>query len=108
MRKEFVFTPYFLALVTFMGSNYSTSSVLKLFLQVMKTPLKNKASFETMNNNLIGFTRPMILLLGSERQGLSPEQAAICEVMLHLPMKGRTTSLNLAVAAGVMLYQMSV
>ena len=56
----------------------------------------------------VQYKRPMILLLGSERQGLSPEQAAICEVMLHLPMKGRTTSLNLAVAAGVMLYQMSV
>lgn len=52
------------------------------------------------------FQRPFILLLGSERQGLSEEQAAVCHHMLRLPMHGRGTSLNLAVAAGVMLYAM--
>lgn len=53
-----------------------------------------------------GYPRPCILLLGSERQGLSVEQAAICEQLVRLPMRGRATSLNLAVAAGVMLYAM--
>ena len=52
------------------------------------------------------YPRPLILLLGSEREGLTPEQAAECQVMLRLPMTGRVTSLNLAVAAGVMLYAM--
>jgi TrmH family RNA methyltransferase len=52
------------------------------------------------------YQRPMILLLGSERQGLSAEQAAICDHLLRLPMSGRSTSLNLSVAAGVMLYAM--
>jgi tRNA G18 (ribose-2'-O)-methylase SpoU len=46
------------------------------------------------------------LLLGSERQGLSPVQAAACDALIRLPMRGRVTSLNLAVAAGVMLYAM--
>ena len=48
--------------------------------------------------------RPTILLLGSEQKGLLPEQLAICEDLLALPMRGRATSLNLAVAAGVFLY----
>lgn len=52
------------------------------------------------------YTPPFILLLGSERQGLSAEQAAACDCLLRLPMHGRITSLNLAVAAGVMLYDM--
>ena len=52
------------------------------------------------------YQRPAILLLGSEREGLTPEQQAVCEWMVKLPMKGRATSLNLAVAAGVMLYSM--
>ena len=52
------------------------------------------------------FERPAILLLGSERQGLTPEQAALCEELVGLPMHGHATSLNLAVAAGVMLYAM--
>jgi len=49
---------------------------------------------------------PRILLLGSEREGLSEEHKAICEWVACLPMKGRATSLNLAVAAGIMLYEM--
>jgi TrmH family RNA methyltransferase len=53
-----------------------------------------------------GYQRPLILLLGSERQGLSAAQAAVCHHMLRLPMHGRGSSLNLAVAAGVMLYAM--
>jgi len=52
------------------------------------------------------YGRPAILLLGSERQGLTPEQAALCEELIGLPMHGHATSLNLAVAAGVMLYAM--
>lgn len=52
------------------------------------------------------YTRPLILLLGSEREGLTPEQVAVCQVMLRVPMRGRVTSLNLAAAAGVMLYAM--
>jgi TrmH family RNA methyltransferase len=47
---------------------------------------------------------PLILLLGSEREGLSPEQRQACKLLLRLPMHGKGTSLNLAVAAGVMLY----
>lgn len=54
----------------------------------------------------VTYTRPLILLLGSEQKGLSPEQAAACEHLVRLPMVGRVTSLNLAVAAGVMLYAM--
>ena len=50
---------------------------------------------------------PWILLLGNEQKGLSPEQTALCEVTVALPMRGRTSSLNLSVAAGVLLYQLS-
>jgi TrmH family RNA methyltransferase len=49
-------------------------------------------------------TRPWILLLGSEQRGLTAEQRAACDIVLSLPMQGRSTSLNLAVAAGILLY----
>jgi len=48
---------------------------------------------------------PWILMLGNEQKGLSPEQIAACAVTVSLPMRGRVSSLNLAVAAGVLLYQ---
>ena len=52
------------------------------------------------------FNRPAILLLGSEREGLSDRHLKICERVIQLPMDGRVTSLNLAVAAGIMLHSM--
>jgi len=48
---------------------------------------------------------PWILVLGNEQKGLSSAQTKACDVAISLPMKGRVSSLNLAVAAGVLLYQ---
>jgi RNA methyltransferase, TrmH family len=48
---------------------------------------------------------PWALVLGNEQKGLSPEQSAACDVTVSLPMQGRVSSLNLSVAAGVLLYQ---
>ncbi len=48
---------------------------------------------------------PWILLLGNEQKGLTKEQTAVCDVTVSLPMQGRVSSLNLSVAAGVLLYQ---
>jgi TrmH family RNA methyltransferase len=57
--------------------------------------------------NLVPNT-PWILVLGHEQKGLSTEQTNACDVAVSLPMKGRASSLNLAVAAGVLLYQYCV
>ena len=46
-----------------------------------------------------------ILLLGSEQKGLSSDHLNVCDAAISLPMRGRTSSLNLAVAAGILLYQ---
>jgi TrmH family RNA methyltransferase len=56
--------------------------------------------------NVQNYQTPRILLLGSEREGLTAEQRSSCELVIRLPMHGHATSLNLAVAAGVMLYAM--
>jgi len=48
--------------------------------------------------------QPSVLVLGSEQKGLLPEQAKACEEMVSLPMRGHVSSLNLAVAAGILLY----
>jgi len=44
--------------------------------------------------------------LGNERQGLTEPQRQACHELLRLPMSGRVSSLNIAIAAGVMLYYM--
>lgn len=50
--------------------------------------------------------RPSILLLGNEQKGMTPEQMDACDVMISLPMHGQASSLNLSVAAGILLYAM--
>jgi TrmH family RNA methyltransferase len=51
------------------------------------------------------FRQPLLLLMGSEREGLTAEQQAACDLLVRVPMVGRSDSLNLAVATGALLYQ---
>lgn len=53
----------------------------------------------------VAYAPPLVLLMGSEREGLSAEQQTICDLTVSLPMVGRSDSLNLAVATGVLLYE---
>ena len=50
------------------------------------------------------YRRPALILLGNEQAGLTPDLAAACDVNVKIPMRGRADSLNLSVAAGVMIY----
>jgi TrmH family RNA methyltransferase len=50
------------------------------------------------------YRQPSLILLGNEQAGLTPELAAACDVNVKIPMRGRADSLNLSVAAGVMIY----
>ena len=52
------------------------------------------------------YAQPCILLMGSEREGLTEAQRQACELLVGLPMRGRATSLNLAVATGALLFEM--
>jgi len=50
------------------------------------------------------YRAPLILLMGSEGPGLSPELSRACSRLVKIPMAGRLDSLNLAIATGLMLY----
>jgi len=49
---------------------------------------------------------PCALLLGNEVAGLSPEVLSSADLVCHIPMHGVKESLNVAVAAGVALYEL--
>ena len=49
--------------------------------------------------------RPVVLLMGNEQQGLSDDLAKCCDHLLRIPQAGRADSLNLAVATGIMLFE---
>lgn len=48
--------------------------------------------------------RGVALFMGNEQSGLSPELERACDHLVRLPMRGRADSLNLAIATGVLLY----
>lgn len=50
-------------------------------------------------------SKPTMLLIGSEARGISSDLLAICDLKVCIPMQGKVTSLNAAVAAGILLYE---
>lgn len=50
-------------------------------------------------------TMPTVVLIGSETTGVSPDLLALCDLHVAIPMLGDVSSLNAAVAAGIVLYE---
>ncbi|MGB7873523.1 MAG: RNA methyltransferase [Anaerolineales bacterium] len=79
------------------------------WVQGEKLQLVGTSAHAQMDYHGIGLGEfPWILLLGSEQKGLSDEQIAVCDVTVSMPMRGRVSSLNLSVAAGILLYSLNV
>lgn len=74
--------------------------VNKFNYEVIGTSAHGSQDFRKMNST----KRPVVLLMGSEREGLTEAQRKNCSQLVRIPMRGHTTSLNLAVATGIMLY----
>lgn len=53
----------------------------------------------------VDFTRPTALVLGNEQRGVSAEAAEAADLRVFIPMRGMVQSLNLSVAAGVLLFE---
>jgi 23S rRNA (guanosine2251-2'-O)-methyltransferase len=49
--------------------------------------------------------RPLALLFGHETEGLAPTSLAVADATISIPMRGAGTSLNVATAAAVVLYE---
>jgi TrmH family RNA methyltransferase len=52
----------------------------------------------------VRYTRPTVLVLGEERSGLSQDQRALCQHIVHIPMVAGADSLNLGGAGSLLMY----
>ncbi len=50
-------------------------------------------------------TVPAAIVIGNEGDGMSPLVRKNCDVMVHIPMQGRISSLNASAAASILLYE---
>ncbi len=48
--------------------------------------------------------RPLLLVLGNEGRGLRPRVAQACDLLVSIPLRGPVESLNVSVAAGILLF----
>ena len=53
----------------------------------------------------VDYGRPVVLLVGSERQGLPEGVKQRADLVVRLPLAGRATSLNVSAAAAVLIYE---
>jgi 23S rRNA (guanosine2251-2'-O)-methyltransferase len=51
------------------------------------------------------YNRPLALLIGGEGKGIGPLLAKEADVRLSIPLSGHVTSLNVSVAAGVVIFE---
>jgi 23S rRNA (uridine2479-2'-O)-methyltransferase len=53
------------------------------------------------------FRAPTVLVVGNENHGLSESYRALCAVMLTIPMSGSASSMNIACATSILLYEIT-
>lgn len=68
---------------------------------VVGTHLKGAVDYRTIDYG----TKPVLLVMGNEQQGLPDRIAEACNKLARIPQVGKADSLNLAVATGVMLFE---
>lgn len=69
-------------------------------IRILGTQMKsNTAVYEE------DFTAPVCIVMGGEERGISKEVVKRADALIHIPMAGSFDSLNVSVAAGMVLYE---
>ena len=53
----------------------------------------------------VDYTVPTVIVMGSEDTGMQPEVEAVCDELVTIPEYGQINSLNVSVAAGIIMYE---
>lgn len=69
-------------------------------LQVVGTSAKAAVPIDAAD-----FKGPIVLVTGNETHGLSEAYRNLCDQMVTIPMSGSASSLNLAIATSIILYE---
>ena len=69
--------------------------------------LKLVAATEKAKENYTdaSYKEPVALVMGSEEEGIAPEHLKLCNSLVKIPVLGKIESLNVSVAAGVLIYE---
>lgn len=56
----------------------------------------------------VDYKMPTALIMGNEEKGIRDLVAKNCDFLVHIPMKGKIQSLNVSVAAGILMAEISL
>ena len=88
----------------------SCKSVGALIKRLKKNGVRIVAGEQS--SNAVSCTRwkpkfPLAIILGNEVLGVSPAILRVCDEVVEIPMRGKKESLNVSVAAGILLFKAS-
>lgn len=66
-----------------------------------------KADADLGHTEPASLSGPIAVVMGSEEDGISPDLLRLCDQRLRIPMQGQIQSLNVGVAAGIMLFEVA-
>jgi 23S rRNA (guanosine2251-2'-O)-methyltransferase len=74
---------------------------------IVSSGIKVVAATEKASQNYTetSMSEPLAIVMGAEDEGVSPEILRLCDNMVKIPMLGTIDSLNVSVAAGVLIYE---
>lgn len=75
------------------------------WIEKQALPLVGTSDRGAQDYHEFAYPSPCVILMGSERQGLNDALQALCRQVVAIPMAGKCDSLNLAVAASLILYE---
>lgn len=95
------------------GSQKWVNAVKHEHFDAASIPLKQKGyqllaahfSEESVDYREVDYTKPTAIVLGTELKGISDETASKVDQHITVPMQGMVASLNVSVAAAIILYE---
>lgn len=84
-------------------------SILRSIEYLKESGLKVAAASEKSGSDLsrLNLKGPLVLIVGSEDKGISRELISVSDHLVSIPMTGDLGSLNVSVAAGILLYEIA-
>ena len=85
----------------------SSQALLKETKEAAVPVLATTLSKDSVDYRELPSIENFVLVMGNEGQGISPLMAESADQLVHISMKGQAASLNVAVAAGILIFHLS-
>lgn len=85
----------------------SSANEIRHWARSNEVAIVGSSSTGLLDYKTLRYRWPAVLLMGSEKQGLSQQLKEITDYMVRIPMRGGGNSINVSVAAGVLLFEMA-